>query len=128
MKLNFTPKYIIALLFLILFSCSVKNSTLKKGAEMEKLVNFKQASELYLSVLYRKSNLPEIENALRRSAQLHISETAFYIATKNEKNDKEGVVDFIDVKTGDKARLSTEQRELQKLIDKKQINFIKLKR
>jgi tetratricopeptide (TPR) repeat protein len=92
MKLNFTPKYIIALLFLILFSCSVKNSTLKKGAEMEKLGNFKQASELYLSVLYRKSNLPEIENALRRSAQLHISETAFSIATKNEKNDKEGVV------------------------------------
>ena len=72
--------------------CSVKNSTLKNGAEMEKLGNFKQASELYLGVLYRKPNLPEIENALRRSAQLHISETAFTIATKNEKGDKEGVV------------------------------------
>jgi len=59
---------------------------------MEKLGNFKQASELYLGVLYRKPNLPEIENALRRSAQLHISETAFTIATKNEKGDKEGVV------------------------------------
>lgn len=92
MKLNFTPKYLIALLFLLLFSCSIKNSTLKKGAEMEKLGNFKQASELYLGVLYRKSNLPEIENALRRSAQLHLSETAFTIATKNEKGDKEGVV------------------------------------
>lgn len=92
MKLNFTPKYFITLLLLITFSCSVKNSTLKKGAEMEKLGNFKQASELYLGVLYRKSNLPEIENALRRSAQLHISETAFTIATKNEKGDKEGVV------------------------------------
>ncbi len=92
MKLNFTPKYSIVFLFLFLFSCSIKNTTLKKGAEMEKLGNFKQASELYLGVLYRKSNLPEIENALRRSAQLHISETAFSIATKNEKGDKEGVV------------------------------------
>ena len=92
MKLKNTPKYFIALLLLITFSCSVKNSTLKKGAEMEKLGNFKQASELYLGVLYRKPNLPEIENALRRSAQLHISETAFTIATKNEKGDKEGVV------------------------------------
>lgn len=92
MKINITPKYLIVLLFLFLFSCSVKNSTLKKGAEMEKLGNFKQASELYLGVLYRKPNLPEIENALRRSAQLHISETAFSIATKNEKKDKEGVV------------------------------------
>ena len=92
MKLNFTPKYLIVFLFLFIISCSVKNSTLKKGAEMEKLGNFKQASELYLGVLYRKPNLPEIENALRRSAQLHISETAFTIATKNEKGDKEGVV------------------------------------
>lgn len=92
MKLNFTPKYSIVFLFLFLFSCSIKNTTLKKGAEMEKLGNFKQASELYLGVLYRKSNLPEIENALGRSAQLHISETAFTIATKNEKGDKEGVV------------------------------------
>ena len=92
MKLNFTPKYSIVFLFLFLFSCSIKNTTLKKGAEMEKLGNFKQASELYLGVLYRKQNLPEIENALRRSAQLHISETAFTIANKNEKGDKEGVV------------------------------------
>jgi hypothetical protein len=92
MKLNFTLKYFIVLLFLLLFSCSVKNSTLKKGAEMEKAGNFKQASELYLGVLYRKQNLPEIENALRRSAQLHISETAFAIANKNEKGDREGVV------------------------------------
>ncbi|MBE9576035.1 hypothetical protein IM755_04870 [Flavobacterium aquaticum] len=65
---------------------------MKKGAEMEKAGNFKQASELYLGVLFKKPNLPEIENALRRSAQLHISETAFSIATKNEKGDKEGVV------------------------------------
>ncbi|WP_297869427.1 hypothetical protein [uncultured Flavobacterium sp.] len=92
MKLKNTPKYFIALLLLITFSCSVKNATLKKGAEMEKLGNFKQASELYLGVLYRKPNLPEIENALRRSAQLYISESAFSIANKNEKGDKEGVV------------------------------------
>jgi len=92
MKSNFTSKYFYLLIFFISISCSVKNSTLKRGAEMEKQGSFKQASELYLSVLYRKSNLPEIENALRRSAQLHISETAFTIANKNEKGDKEGVV------------------------------------
>lgn len=100
MKLNFTPKYFIVVLFLFLLSCSVKNSTLKKGAELEKAGNFKQASELYLGVLFKKPNLPEIENALRRSAQLHISETAFSIATKNEKGDKEGVVnDYYNLNT-----------------------------
>lgn len=38
-----------------------------------------------------------------------------------------GTIDFIDVKTGKSARLSKEQRNLQKLIDDKRIGFIKLK-
>lgn len=79
--------------FMLTSSCSVKNSTLKKGAEIEKNGNFKEASELYMNVLFRKNNIPEVQNALRRSAQLHISETAFSIATKNERNDQKGVVD-----------------------------------
>lgn len=74
-------------------SCSVKNSTLKKGAEIEKNGNFKEASELYMNVLFRKNNIPEVQNALRRSAQLYISENAFSIANKNERNEQKGVVD-----------------------------------
>jgi len=79
--------------FFLIASCSVKNSTLKKGAEFEKNGNFKQASELYMNVLFRKNNIPEVQNALRKSTQLHISETAFSISNKNEKNDEEGVVE-----------------------------------
>ena len=90
--------HLITALFLVLFfilitSCSVKNSTLKKGVEFEKNGNFKEASELYMNVLFRKNNIPEVQNALRRSAQLYISENAFSIATKNERNDLKGVVD-----------------------------------
>ena len=90
--------HLITALFLVLFfilitSCSVKNSTLKKGTEFEKNGNFKDASELYMNVLFRKNNIPEVQNALRRSAQLYISENAFSIATKNKRNDLKGVVD-----------------------------------
>lgn len=38
-----------------------------------------------------------------------------------------GHVDFIDIKTGNRCRLSKDQRALQKLIQDKKINFIKLK-
>lgn len=38
-----------------------------------------------------------------------------------------GHVDFIDVKTGDKSRLSKDQRALQSLIKEKRVNFVKLK-
>jgi len=38
-----------------------------------------------------------------------------------------GHIDFIDIKTGNRCRLSKDQRALQKLIEEKQINFIKLK-
>ncbi len=84
--------FLISFFFLIV-SCSIKNSTLKKGTEFEKNGNFKQASELYMNVLFRKNNIPEVQNALRRSAQLYISETAFSISNKNERSDEEGVVE-----------------------------------
>ena len=93
-KITHLKTYLFFLSFLILTSsCSVKNSTLKKGTEFEKNGNFKEASELYMNVLFRKNNIPEVQNALRRSAQLYISETAFSIANKNERNDQKGVVD-----------------------------------
>lgn len=38
-----------------------------------------------------------------------------------------GHVDFIDIKTGDRSRLSKDQRELQKLIQEHRINFVKIK-
>lgn len=50
-----------------------------------------------------------------------------FMAIKFPKGDEPGHVDFIDIKTGDKSRLSKDQRELQKLIEEKRINFLKLK-
>jgi hypothetical protein len=38
-----------------------------------------------------------------------------------------GQVDFVDIKTGKSSRLSKDQRELQKLIKDKRVNFVKLK-
>ena len=38
-----------------------------------------------------------------------------------------GHIDFIDIKTGDSSRLSKDQRGLQKIIEEKHINFIKMK-
>jgi hypothetical protein len=38
-----------------------------------------------------------------------------------------GRVDFVDIKTGKSSRLSKDQRELQKLIKDKRVNFVKMK-
>ena len=38
-----------------------------------------------------------------------------------------GRVDFVDIKTGKSSRLSKDQRELQKLIQDKKVNFVKVK-
>jgi hypothetical protein len=48
-----------------------------------------------------------------------------FIGIKLPAEDIEGSVDFIDIKTGS-ARLSKEQRLLQKLIEDKKVNLIKL--
>ena len=50
-----------------------------------------------------------------------------FVAIKFPEGDTPGHIDFIDIKTGDKSRLSKDQRGLQKLIEEKKINFIKLK-
>lgn len=50
-----------------------------------------------------------------------------FICIKLPSKDVEGYIDFVDVKTGDKARLSKDQRALQALIKEKKINFVKLK-
>jgi len=88
------PKLKITTFFLIflLFNCSVKNATLKKGADLEAKGAFKEASELYLNILNKKSKYPEIENALKRSMQLYLTDAQNEIALKHQKNDREGVV------------------------------------
>lgn len=50
-----------------------------------------------------------------------------FICIKLPKDGREGCIDFVDVKTGHKARLSKDQRELQQLIKDKKINFCTLK-
>lgn len=50
-----------------------------------------------------------------------------FVAVKLPSDTHPGCVDFVDVKTGHKARLSKEQKALQKLIEEKKINFCRLK-
>lgn len=50
-----------------------------------------------------------------------------FVCIKLPDDKSEGHVDFIDIKTGNRCRLSKDQRALQKLIQEKKINFIKLK-
>lgn len=50
-----------------------------------------------------------------------------FICIKFPTTEVQGCIDFVDVKTGAKSRLSSDQRELQKLIENKCINFVKLK-
>ena len=50
-----------------------------------------------------------------------------FVCIKFPDDTIDGHIDFIDIKTGEYSRLSKEQRALQKLIEAKQINFIKLK-
>ena len=50
-----------------------------------------------------------------------------FMCIKFPTEEEEGHIDFIDIKTGKFSRLSKDQRALQKLIDEKKINFVKLK-
>jgi hypothetical protein len=50
-----------------------------------------------------------------------------FICIRFPKGEDPGCIDFIDVKTGEKARLSPDQKMLQKLIKGQHINFIKMK-
>ncbi len=48
------------------------------------------------------------------------------VAIKFPDTDSEGHIDFIDVKTGGRCRLSKDQQTLQKLVKEKKINFVRL--
>lgn len=50
-----------------------------------------------------------------------------FICIKFPDKSGPGHIDFVDIKTGNRCRLSKDQRALQDLIKEKQINFIKLK-
>ena len=50
-----------------------------------------------------------------------------FIGIKFNSDDEEGYIDFIDIKTGKSARLSKEQKSLQRLIERRKINFVKVK-
>ena len=50
-----------------------------------------------------------------------------FMCVKLPTDTDEGHIDFIDVKTGDKSRLSKDQKALQKLIQEKRVNFVKIK-
>lgn len=50
-----------------------------------------------------------------------------FVCIKLPDDTSMGHIDFIDIKTGNRCRLSKDQRALQRLIQEKRINFIKLK-
>lgn len=50
-----------------------------------------------------------------------------FVGIKLPTENTEGSVDFIDIKTGNKARLSKDQKALQQLIKDKKINFCQIK-
>jgi len=50
-----------------------------------------------------------------------------FVCIKFPDDTSEGHVDFVDIKTGNRCRLSKDQKALQDLIKAKRINFIKLK-
>ena len=50
-----------------------------------------------------------------------------FVGIKFSSEDEPGSIDFIDIKTGKSARLSKDQRNLQKLIEDKYISFVKVK-
>lgn len=58
---------------------------------------------------------------------LPLGDIVDFVCIKFPKEGEPGRIDFIDVKTGDNARLSKEQRQLRDLIKNKQTNFIQLK-
>ena len=50
-----------------------------------------------------------------------------FMCIRFPEGEDKGYIDFIDVKTGNRSRLSKDQKGLQKLIEEKRINFVKLK-
>jgi predicted Holliday junction resolvase-like endonuclease len=58
---------------------------------------------------------------------LPLGDIVDFVAIQFTRDGKIGRIDFIDVKTGDNARLSKDQRALRALIQEKHINFIQLK-
>lgn len=56
-----------------------------------------------------------------------ISNICDFICIKLPSDIEEGCIDFVDIKTGHKARLSKDQRALRKLIEDKKINFCTIK-
>lgn len=77
-----------------------------------------------------KGQTAELVAYLRLNAQydrlLPFNSIADFIGIKFPSGDEPGRLDFIDIKTGS-ARLSQEQARLKRIIENKQINFVKIR-
>ena len=82
------------------------------------------------SVNTNKGALGELIGYIQLRAQydrlIPIGNIVDFICIKFDTDDEEGKIDFVDIKTGGSARLSKDQRALQKLIEEKKINLVKL--
>lgn len=78
-----------------------------------------------------KGNLGELMAFLKLNADydriIPLGNIVDFICIKLPKDGKEGHIDFVDIKTGNSAKLSRDQVGLKRLIEEKKIKFIKYK-
>lgn len=82
------------------------------------------------SINNKKGKLGELIGYLELEAMydriLPVGSIVDFICVQFPENSRPGTVDFIDIKTGKCARLSKDQKVLQRLIKEKKINFKKI--
>lgn len=78
-----------------------------------------------------KGNLGELIAYLQLKGEydrlIPLGDIVDFIGIKFQKDNEPGRVDFIDIKTGDSAKLSKGQQKLRDLIEKQKVNFLKIK-
>ncbi|MAG39518.1 hypothetical protein CMI41_00940 [Candidatus Pacearchaeota archaeon] len=102
--------------------------------ELEKIVS--QVPEKVLKSITSSSNVKKgalgeligyVEIKATYDRIIPLGNIVDFIGIKFDKENEQGYIDFIDVKTGKSARLSKDQKALQQLVTEKRINFIKVK-
>lgn len=79
----------------------------------------------------QKGSVAELIGYLKLQAEydqvIPLNNVVDFLAIRYSKDNIEGTVDFIEIKSGDKARLSFNQQALQKLLLEKKVNFVRIK-
>jgi len=82
------------------------------------------------SVNANKGVLGELVSVLKLRAEydriIPIGNIADFICIKLPTESREGTIDFVEVKSGGRKRLTAEQKALQKLVEEKKVQFVKV--